>query len=566
MGEKVQGKQINYTGGIFLGLQKGKNYSFLETGRPVAEGMNGAVTSPHYLATQTGKRILDQGGHAVEAAIAVNAVLCVVIPHMAGLGGDLFALIWDQDEKEVKSMHGSGKSGSYVNREAYKQKELREIPERGPLAANTIPGTVDAWWELHQQYGRLKWEVLFEDAVHYAESGFPITDKVSNFIQEKAELLSDHATTKQVFFKNDRPILAGELLVQPDLAWSFNQIAQSGRDAFYNGEITDKIIASMEKHGGLLVKEDFKEHSLEWERPLSTSYRGYEIYQVKPNTQGIAVLMMLNMLEKNDMTSIQDGTPEYYHLLAETAKLKFRFRDKWVTDLETIDLPYDELLSKSFSSEVYDHFSWDDVYREEELEELPEVDDGRDTAYLSVVDKEGNSISLIQSIFHEFGSGFMPEGCGFFLQNRGSHFSLDENHPNTLEPNKRTFHTIIPGMALKDGKPFMLFGAMGGEGQPQTQCAMLTKVIDFGYNMQQAIEAPRWLYGRTWGEDSSTLKLEGRVPDEIINDLRRRGHAVEIVEDYSQTMGHAQGIIIDHERGVYSAGADPRGDGIALCW
>ncbi|MBP2078417.1 gamma-glutamyltransferase [Oceanobacillus polygoni] len=549
-----------------MGLHKGKNYSFLETGRPVAEGINGAVTSPHYLATQTGKGILDQGGHAVEAAIAVNAVLCVVIPHMAGLGGDLFALIWDRHGKEVNSMHGSGKSGSRVTREVYKQKDLGEIPERGPLAANTIPGTVDGWWELHQQYGKLEWETLFEDAIHYAENGFPITDKVSNFIQEKAELLSEQSTTKQVFFKNDRPILAGELLVQSDLAWSFKQIAQSGRDAFYNGEITDKIIASMEKHDGLLVKEDFKEHSLEWERPLSTSYRGYEIYQVKPNTQGIAVLMMLNMLEKNDMTSIQDGTPEYYHLLAEAAKLKFRFRDEWVTDLETIDLPYDELLSKSFSSEVYDHFSWDEVYQEEQLEELPEVDIGRDTAYLSVVDKEGNSISLIQSIFHEFGSGFMPEGCGFFLQNRGSHFSLDENHPNTLEPNKRTFHTIIPGMALKDGKPFMLFGAMGGEGQPQTQCAMLTKVIDFGYNMQQAIEAPRWLYGRTWGENSSTLKLEGRVPDEIINDLRKRGHEVEIVEDYSQTMGHAQGIIIDQERGVYSAGADPRGDGIALCW
>ncbi|WP_244445083.1 gamma-glutamyltransferase [Oceanobacillus jeddahense] len=547
-------------------LGNGKNYSYLETGRPVAEGRNGAVTSPHYLATQTGKRILDQGGHAVEAAIAVNAVLCVVIPHMAGLGGDLFALVWDEKEKEVKSLNGSGKSGNQVTREVYKQQELKEIPERGPLAANTIPGTVDGWWELHQQYGKLKWGALFEDAIHYAENGFPITDRVSSYIQEKADLLSEYSTTKKIFFKNDRPILTGELLVQTDLAWAFKQLSKSGRDAFYDGEITDKIIAAMEKHGGLLVKEDFRNHTVEWDRPLSSSYRGYDIYQVKPNTQGIAVLMMLNMLEKNDLVSIGDGTPDYYHLMAETAKLKFRFRDEWVTDLESIDLPYDKLLSKSLSEEVYGHFSWEEVNRLENLEELPEVDHGRDTAYLSVVDKEGNSISLIQSIFHEFGSGFMPESCGFFLQNRGSHFSLDENHPNTLEPNKRTFHTIIPGMALKNGKPFMLFGAMGGEGQPQTQCAMLTKVIDFGYNMQQTIEAPRWLYGKKWGEDSSTLKLEGRVSDEIFKDLRRRGHEVEIVEDYSETMGHAQGIVIDHERGVYSAGADPRGDGIALCW
>lgn len=546
--------------------QKGKNYSFLETGRPVVEGINGAVTSPHYLATQTGKKILDQGGHAVEAAIAVNAVLCVVIPHMSGIGGDLFALTWDTSEKEVKSMHGSGKSGSKVTREVYKKRELDKIPKRGPLAANTIPGAVDGWWELHQQYGRLEWRELFKDAIHYASVGFPITEKFSYFIQEEEELLKDYETAKNIFFKNDNPLLAGDILVQSDLAWSFEQIAKHGREAFYQGQITDKIVDSMEKYGGLLIKDDFEKHEIEWEKPLSTNYRGHEIYQVKPNTQGIAVLMMLNMLEKNDMTAISDGTPDYYHLMVETAKLKFRFRDKWVTDIESIDLPYDELLSKSFSSEVYENFSWDEVYPIEELEELPEVDQGRDTAYLSVVDKDGNAISLIQSIFHEFGSGFMPEGCGFFLQNRGSHFSLDTEHPNSLEPNKHTFHTIIPGMALKDDKPFMLFGAMGGEGQPQTQCAMLTKVIDFDYNMQQAIEAPRWLYGRTWGDSSSTLKLESRVPNEITNDLRKRGHEVEIVEDYSQTMGHAQGIIIDHQRGIYSAGADPRGDGIALAW
>lgn len=549
-----------------MARQIGKNYSFLETGRPVAEGKNGAVTSPHYLATQAGKKILDQDGHAVEAAIAVNSVLCVVIPHMAGLGGDLFALTWDWNEKEVKAMHGSGKSGSKVTREIYQQKELDEIPERGPLAANTIPGTVDAWWELHQQYGKLEWKTLFEDAIHYAREGFPITEKFSHFIHEKEELLKEYEITQNIFFKNDDPLEAGDVLYQSNLAWSFEQIAAHGRDAFYQGKIADKVVASMEKHGGLLVKEDFTDHSLEWEKPLSTNYRGYDIYQVKPNTQGIAVLMMLNMLEKTDMTAISDGTPDYYHLLAETAKLKFRFRDEWVTDIESIDLPYDELLSKSFSSEVYENFSWDEVYPIEELEELPEVDEGKDTAYLSVVDEEGNCISLIQSIFHEFGSGFMPEGCGFFLQNRGSHFSLDNDHPNSLEPNKRTFHTIIPGMVLMDGKPFMLFGAMGGEGQPQTQCAMLTRIIDFDYNMQQAIEAPRWLYGRTWGEKTSTLKLEGRVPKEITNDLRKRGHKVEIVEDFSQTMGHAQGIIIDQHRGVYSAGADPRGDGIALAW
>ncbi|WP_231687889.1 gamma-glutamyltransferase [Bacillus sp. FJAT-27251] len=543
-----------------------KNYSFLETGRPVMTGKNGAVTSPHYLATQTGKMILDKGGHAVEAAIAANSVLCAVIPHMAGLGGDLFALVWDGHEKKVRSLNGSGKSGSQVNRAVYEQKGLDEIPERGPLAANTVPGTVDGWWELHQKYGKLEWHELFEDAIHYAENGFPITEKVCAFIHEKADLLKRFSGTKQLFFDNGRPIQAGEILVQPDLAWAFKQISKDGREAFYKGAITDKIIASMEKHDGLLIKEDFAHHSSEWDDPISTNYRGYEIFQVKPNTQGIAVLMMLNMLEQYDMSVMQDGTPDYYHLLAEASKLNFRFRDEWVTDPNFIEIPYDQLLDKDFSIKVNEHFSQDNVFRVEELDKLPSIKQSRDTAYLSVVDGEGNSISLIQSIFHEFGSGFIPEGCGFLLQNRGSYFSLDREHPNSLEPNKRTFHTIIPAMAMEDGKPFMLFGTMGGEGQPQTQCAMLTRVIDFGYNIQQAIEAPRWLYGKTWGEDSSTLKVEARIPTAIIDDLKRRGHEVEIVENYSQQMGHAQGIIIDPETGVYSAGADPRGDGIALAW
>lgn len=545
---------------------QGRNFSFLETGRPVAEGRNGAISSPHYLATQSGKRILEKGGHATEAAITVNAVLSVVIPHMAGLGGDLFALIYDQEEKEVKSLHGSGRSGTNVSREQYKENNLDEIPERGPLAANTIPGTVDAWWELHQRYGKLNWEALFEDAIDYAINGFPITGNFAQFIQEERELLEESSAAKHIFFNLNKPLTSGEILIQSDLGWSFKQIAKHGKDAFYHGEIRDRIVSAMKNHGGLLVKDDFAQHEGEWEKPLKTNYRGHEVYQVKPNTQGIAVLMMLNMLEKNDIATIHDGTPDYYHLMAESAKFKFRLRDEWVTDLESIDFPYDELLSESFTNDVYENFSWNEAYPIDQLDDLPSVDPGRDTAYLSVVDKEGNAISLIQSIFHEFGSGFMPEGTGIFLQNRGSHFSLSANHPNSLEPNKRTFHTIIPGMALKNGKPTILFGSMGGEGQPQTQCAMLTRIIDFGYNMQQAIEAPRWLYGRTWGEDSSTIKLEGRIPTEVVNELKRRGHEIEIVEDYSPTMGHAQGILIDEDRGVYSAGADPRGDGLALSW
>ncbi|MFA1822976.1 gamma-glutamyltransferase [Virgibacillus oceani] len=546
--------------------KKGTNHLFLETGRPVAEGRNGGVTSPHYLASLAGKSILERGGHATEAAITVNAVLCVVYPHMAGLGGDLFALVWDKSEKEVRELNGSGKSGSKVTREKFSENDLDEIPDRGPYAANTVPGTVDAWWELHQEYGKLQWAELFETAIHYAEEGFPITENLSNFIRQEKELLKMFPETEKAFLKNNGTPEAGEIFTQPDLAWSLKQIASGGRDVFYKGEIADKIVASLEKHGGFITKEDLENHSSKWDEPISTNYKGFDVYQVRPNTQGIAMLMMLNLLEKQDLSDIADGTPDYYHLMAESAKIKFSYRDQWVTDTDHINIPYDKLLSKSFTDEVYKHFSWNTVFQEDQYDQLPETKGNRDTVYMSTVDQEGNSVSLIQSIFHEFGSGFIPEGCGFLLQNRGSYFSLDENHPNRLEPNKRTFHTIMPAMVMKDDKPYMLFGSMGGEGQPQTQCALLTRVIDFGYNIQQAIEAPRWLYGKTWGEDSSTLKLEGRVPDVTMDELEKRGHLVEKKGNYSQTMGHAQGIILDDERGIYSAGADPRGDGIAVSW
>ncbi|MDR5658386.1 gamma-glutamyltransferase [Serpentinicella sp. ANB-PHB4] len=549
-----------------MALKKGGFYGFVETGRPVSEGTNGAVTSPHYLATQAGKEILEKGGHAVEGAIAVNAVLCVVYPHMAGLGGDLFSLIWDESEGEVKAINGSGRSGSKVVRDIYLDKGYDEIPERGPLSANTVPGTVKAWWDMHQQYGRLEWNTLFLRAIEYAEHGFPVTEKFSQFIKEKKQVLNEYEESRNTFLPGGRAIQPGEILKQPDLALTLKLIAKDGYEVFYKGEVAERIVDSLNRHGGLLVKEDLEKHVSTWEKPLTTDYRDYLVHELKPNTQGIATLMMLNILKEHDIQSIGDNTPDYYHLMAEAAKIAFKYRDQWVTDKRFEDIPYDKLLSKEHGSKMVNEISMSSAYDLNKLEELPDIKGNRDTTYMSVVDKEGNGVSLIQSIYHEFGSGFMPGGCGFLLQNRGSFFSLDPDHQNTLEPNKRTFHTIIPAMATKDGKPFMLFGSMGGEGQPQTQCALLTRVIDFGYNMQQAIEAPRWLYGRTWGESSFSLKLESRIPNAIGAILTERGHEVEVDEDYSQQMGHAQGIIIDRERGKYSAGADPRGDGLALTW
>ena len=545
-------------------MNKGGYEGFLETGRPVSYGKNGAVASPHYLATQVGQEMIKKGGHAVDAAIAMNTVLCVVYPHMSGIGGDMFALVWDKEEKVVKSVNGSGKSGSEVSRDKYK--DYTSIPERGPLAANTVPGVVDGWWELHQRYGKLEWKDLFEDAVKYAEEGCAVTQKFSEYIQDKKNIIKNYSETANVFFNNGEPLRAGEILKQPNLAWVLKTIAKEGRDGFYEGEVAEKMISSLREQGGLLNKEDLKLHKTLIEDTITTDYKGYEVHEVKPNTQGIAALMMMNILKDYDMQEIGDNTSEYYHLMAEAAKLSFHYRDKWVTDSTTIDVPTDLLLSKSHSKKMNEHIKSDFVFDLEEKDKLPEIKSSKDTVYMCAVDKEGNSISLIQSIYHEFGSAFMPKDCGFLLQNRGSFFSLDEDHPNVLEPNKRTFHTIIPAMVTKDDKPFMIFGTMGGEGQPQTQCAILTRVVDFGYNIQQAIEAPRWLYGRMWGDFSTTFKLESRIPGSIRRILKDRGHIVEVAEEYSQTMGHAQGIIIDAENGFYSAGADPRGDGLALCW
>lgn len=545
----------------------GAESEFLSALRPPAFGTSAAVASPHYLATQAGQEIIKDGGHAVDAAIGMNAVLCVVYPHMAGLGGDLFSLIWTNETGGVDAINGSGKSGENATIDYFRNNGHDEIPERGPLAANTVPGTVHAWWEMHQKYGKMEWKSLFKYAIHYAENGFPVSEKLSSFLPDKQDVLELHEETRKIFLKDGNFLKEGDLFIQADLAHSLKLIANEGPDVFYSGEIADKIIAGIEKHGGLLTKGDLESHRSEWQEPLRSSYRDYEVYQVRPNTQGLAALIVLNILDEFDLNELGDNTADYYHLMAEATKLAFLYRDEWVTDERHMERKPEELIAKEIGKELAKQIQFDRVSPAlENRDSLPLFKENKDTTYMCAVDAEGNACSLIQSIYHEFGSGFVPEGTGIILQNRGSFFELNPAHPNSLEPGKNTFHTIIPAMMLKDGKPFMLYGSMGGEGQPQTQAAIATRVVDFGYNIQQAIESPRWLHGKTWGEDSKTFKLEGRIPKEITDELDKRGQLVERVEDWDPSMGHAQGIIIDRERGVLSAGADPRGDGIGLSW
>lgn len=548
--------------------KQGAHLDSLVTGRPASTGKEGAVTSPHYLATLAGYDMIQKGGNAFDAAIAVNAVLCVVYPHMAGLGGDLFALVWDRDQGRVQALNGSGAAGRKATREFYRANgHVKTIPSRGALSALTVPGTVDAWWNMHQAYGKLDWKELFQPAIRYADKGFPVSLKFSRFLHRFKEELMQHKEAAAMYLPNDSALRPGEVLRLADLARSLKMIANEGADVFYKGEVAEAIVSGLAAQGGLLETDDFRNHSSRWETSISTGYRGYEIHQTQPNTQGIAALMILNYLEKYDLAELGDRSPEYYHLMAEAAKLAFTYRDRWVTDPSTIEIPLDKLLSKDYVDEILQHLDMSAASkREDHSSKLPDLQSNRDTVYLAAVDEDGNAVSLIQSIYHEFGSMYIPDGTGILLQNRGSFFQLDEDHPNTLEPGKRTFHTIIPAMALKDGQPYMLYGSMGGEGQPQTQAALITRVVDFGYDIQQAIEAPRWLYGRTWGEDHDSFKLEARADSAVMEMLKTKGHEVEFTTDWSEEMGHAQGIVIDRQQGTLSAGADPRGDGMALSW
>ncbi len=538
---------------------KSRTYAY-STGRPVVMGTKHMVAASHYLASLAGHAMLERGGSAVDAIIATNAVLAVVYNHMAGLGGDLFAQVWDPKTGKVEALNASGRSGQQATPDFFQTKGHNPLPSRGPLAAITVPGVVDGWHQLHQRYGKLPWKSLFQPAIEHA-GGFPLTPKFADYIAGYASTLQPYESTAQIFLPDGRPVKAGRILRQPDLAESFSMIAEGGADIFYRGKLGEKIVRGLQSAGGILTTDDFAAHTSDWVEPLRTTYRGYEVTELPPNTQGIATLMILNILENFDLPAIGEGSAGYYHLIAEAIKLAFADRDRWVTDPTFIDIPVERLLSKEYASQ---RASQIDMQRATPDDQLAPGLDGGDTVYMCAVDDDGQVVSLIQSVYYEFGSAYMPPGTGILLQNRGSFFSLDPEKANVLAPGKRTFHTIIPAMALKDGVPVLAFGTMGGEGQPQSQVAMLTRMVDFGMNPQEAIEAPRWLFGRTWGQESRTLKLEGRIPDGIANELSRRGHDVEMMMDWSQTMGHAQAIWIERETGVLNGAADPRGEGMAV--
>ncbi|WP_445505618.1 gamma-glutamyltransferase [Niallia sp. 03091] len=521
----------------------------------VIVGTKSMVVSPHYLASQAGERILAEGGNAFDAAVAVSACLAVVYPHMTGLGGDSFWLTYQTGEGKVRSYNGSGRTGANITRKTYEGKE--SIPFRGIESVITVPGMVDSWDAIIKEYGSKSLAEVLQPAIEYAEKGFPLSNDQHENTVKNVDLLQANNETAAVFLTDGKIPNKFSKFVQKDLANTLTQLAAKGRDDFYKGDLAKRIISSLQAKGGLLTEADFAAHKGEWSKPLSSTYRDYTMYQVPPNSQGFVGLMILNILENFDFSSIPYGSYEYYHLLVEAVKRSFQDRNEYLTDPKFKDIPLERLLSKAYAKEMADSISFDST---NDFKTRPV---GSDTAHAAVVDKDGNAVSFIQSLYFEFGSGIVAGDTGITMQNRGSFFSLDPNHVNTLEPQKRTFHTLMPAMAFKDNKPYVLYGTQGGEGQPQTQTLMITRMLDYGFDPQESISEPRFVWGRTWGVKTEELKIEGRVSDEVVEKLQDAGHYVKVVEGFDGIMGHASAILID-EQGYLYGGVDPRSDGAAV--
>jgi gamma-glutamyltranspeptidase len=534
--------------------------SLPRAGRQPVLATHGAVAAPHHLAAQVGTSMLQRGGSAADAAIAANAVLAVVYPHMAGLGGDLFALVWDVGTSALHGLNASGRSGAAATIDWYRDRGHTAIPARGPLSCVTVPGAIAGWWSLHQRLGRLPWDALFAPAIELAANGFAVSESLAAWSIPNAAVLDADPTARATFRPDNRPLRMGERLANRALSRTIETVANDGPEAFYAGEIAERVCAYLHERGGLLTPDDFAMNAPTDVTPISTTYRGRTVYQLPPNTQGFAALQMLAILDGLDVAALGDMSTDYVHTMAEAARLAFQDRDKYLTDPEFSEIPLDRLLSPERAAELRGRL---DPARKGAVEAAPT---GGGTCYLCAVDRDGNAVSLIQSVFFDFGSGVVAGDTGLLLQNRGSFFSLNPAHPNHLEPHKRTFHTLIPGMVLENGQPSLVYGTMGGEGQPQTQAAVATRIFDFGYDVQRAIDAPRWLYGRTWGTQSAALSLEASFGGTVAAELTAMGHDIRQVPDWSDVMGHAQAIQIDRERGILWAAADPRSDGAAVGW
>src|SRR6266566_4927653 len=543
----------------------------------------GMVACAHYLATQAGVQILKQGGNAIDAAIAANVTMTVVYPSTCSAGGDVFMLIWDSKTRKLYALNGSGRAPQGMTPEYFASQGLKQIPERGPLSIN-VPGAVDGWFEALNRFGTLSAETIFAPAIAYAEEGVAVTPKLSGWLKRAAEpLLKQWESSSAVFLPDGRPFKTGQILRRPDLARTYRMLATHGRDAFYRGPLVRSITEYVQQCGGVLSMEDMEQHHSDWVEPISTNYRGYDVYEFPPNTQGIAALEMLNILEGYDLKSLGYQTAEYIHLFLEAKKLAFADRDRYVSDPAFVDVPVEQLLSKTYAQEQRARINPNKATPYF----APGLEKEGDTMYLCVADREGNVVSLIQSLYQGFGSGVVGGDTWVVLQNRGLYFSLDPRHVNYLQPGKRTMHTLTPAMVLKDGRPYLVLGCMGGDAQPQIHVQLLSAILDFGMNVQQSISAPRWRSSRVRGTAAhkgqevggqrgidehrerkiiEAVMLERRFMSGVALQLDLLGHYTIVEGPWEDGMGHAQAIRINPNTHIFEGAADPRCDGLALGW
>ena len=530
-------------------------YSF-PSRRSAVMSTRGIVTTSQPLATQAGVSILQQGGNAVDAAIATAAALNVVEPMMTGLGGDVFALVYLSRSKELKALNASGRAPYAASLETLQNLGYQKMPETG-IHTVTIPGALDGWSSLLGNHGTMSLAQVLAPAINLAEHGFPVTEIIAHTWQENRAKLQANADAALTYLPAGRAPEPGEIFRQPDLANTLKKIAQGGRDVFYRGEIAEAIVACSQENGGLITMKDMNDHTSTWVTPISTNYHGYDIYECPPNGQGLVVLLALNILEGYDLPSLGHNSPEYLHLLIEALKLAFADADRYVADPDFIDIPLESLLSKSYTEQRRRLI---DRNKASQKVAAGVPDTEGDTVYLAVIDKEGNSVSFINSLYQGFGSGIVVGGTGICLQNRGALFSFEPGHPNCIEPHKRPYHTIIPAMVFRDGDLFLTFGVMGGFMQPQGHVQVLLNIIDFGMGVQTALDAPRFRYIQ--GNESA---FEPGFPPGVLQELTDKGHQIVALDDpYSQQFGGAQAIMVHPKTKALIAGSDPRKDGCAI--
>ncbi len=538
------------------------------TGRPFATrseiiARHGMAATSQPLATQVAMDILKQGGSAVDAAIAANATLGLMEPTGCGIGGDLFAIVWDAKTRRLYGLNASGRSPYGLTLSHLRASGSNSIPPHGPLPV-TVPGCVDGWFELHERFGRLAMSAVLAPAIDYAGEGFPVSELIAHYWQRGGEVLKGHPNFASTFLVDGRAPAKGDIFRNPDLARTYEVIARGGRDAFYRGELSEVMAAFCKRVGCFLTARDFAEHTSTWVEPVSTSYRGYDVWELPPNGQGIAALQMLNILEAYDLTSMGHNSGEYLHHLIEAKKIVYEDRARHYADMDFANVPVAALVSKQYASRRRELLDPTRALRELAPGD-PKLAQG-DTAYLTVADKERNMVSLIQSNYRGFGSALVPDGLGFVFQDRGELFSLEEGHPNVYEQHKRPFHTIIPAFVTRDGKPWLSFGVMGGDMQPQGHVQILCNLIDFGMNLQEAGDAARFHHqgsSEPTGErmtNGGWVALESEIPVEAMRGLVRRGHEVRFE---SGGFGGYQAIMYDAKRDIYVGASESRKDGQA---